>query len=63
MAETNSLLNCRIQQWVPGVRIPPSPRKKEDDGEWVFLARNGWHLNKTAEDFPKIKLLETRQNA
>ncbi|MBR1777817.1 MAG: peptide chain release factor 3 [Alphaproteobacteria bacterium] len=35
----------------------------DHDGEWVFLARNGWHLNKTAEDFPKIKLLETRQNA
>ena len=37
MAETNSLLNCRIQQWVPGVRIPPSPRKKEDDGCIVFF--------------------------
>ena len=35
----------------------------DHDGEWVFLARNAWHLNKTTEDFPKIKLLETRQNA
>ena len=29
MAETNSLLNCRIPQGVPGVRIPPSPRRKK----------------------------------
>ena len=35
----------------------------DHDGEWVFLARNAWHLNKTTEDFPKIKLQETRQNA
>ncbi len=35
----------------------------DHDGEWVFLARNAWHLNKAKEDFPKIKLLETRQNA
>ena len=27
MAETNSLLNCRIPQGVPGVRIPPSPQQ------------------------------------
>ncbi len=25
------------------------------DGSPVFLARNAWHLSKTAEDFPKIK--------
>jgi hypothetical protein len=25
VAETNSLLNCRTEQSVPGVRIPPSP--------------------------------------
>ena len=37
VAETNSLLNCRIPQGVPGVRIPPSPRKKEDDGCIVFF--------------------------
>ena len=41
MAETNSLLNCRIQQWVPGVRIPPSPRKKEDDAESSFFSGYG----------------------
>ena len=29
VAETNSLLNCRIPQGVPGVRIPPSPRRKK----------------------------------
>ena len=29
MAETNSLLNCRIPQGVPGVRIPPSPQQKK----------------------------------
>ena len=32
------------------------------DGNWVFLARNDWHLNKTAEDFPKLKFLKTKQN-
>ena len=36
MAETNSLLNCRIPQGVPGVRIPPSPRT-EDDVETSFF--------------------------
>lgn len=35
----------------------------DHDEEWVFLARNAWHLNKAKEDFPKIKLQETRQNA
>ena len=34
----------------------------DHDGEWVFLARNAWHLNKTKEDNPKIKLVETKQN-
>ncbi len=32
------------------------------DENWVFLTRNDWHLNKTAEDFPKIKFLKTKQN-
>ena len=41
VAETNSLLNCRIQQWVPGVRIPPSPRKKEDDDKSSFFSGYG----------------------
>ncbi len=35
----------------------------DHDGEWVFLARNAWHLNKAVEDYPEIKFLETRQNA
>ena len=30
------------------------------DGSPVFLARNGWHLNKTAEDFPKVKFLTVK---
>lgn len=34
----------------------------DHDGEPVFLARNAWHLNKTKEDNPKIRFLETRQN-
>ena len=37
MAETNSLLNCRTPQGVPGVRIPPSPPDKKDDGCIVFF--------------------------
>lgn len=36
---------------------------KDHDDEWVFLARNAWHLNKAKEDFPKIRLQETKQNA
>ena len=32
------------------------------DENWVFLARNDWHLNKTAEDFPKVKFIKTKQN-
>ena len=41
MAETNSLLNCRILQRVPGVRIPPSPRRKKDDDESSFFSGYG----------------------
>ena len=41
MAETNSLLNCRTPQGVPGVRIPPSPRKKEDDDKSSFFSGYG----------------------
>lgn len=36
---------------------------EDHDGEPVFLARNAWHLNKTAEDYPKITFSATRQNA
>ncbi len=34
---------------------------EDHDGETVFLARNAWHLNKAAEDFPKIILKKTRE--
>ena len=34
---------------------------KDHDGETVFLARNGWHLNKAKEDNPKISLMTTRE--
>ena len=33
----------------------------DHDGANVFLARNAWHLNKAAEDFPKIKFCKTRE--
>ncbi len=29
----------------------------------VFLARNAWHLNKTAEDFPDIEFLKTKEQS
>ena len=34
----------------------------DNEGDWVFLARNDWHLNKTQEDYPKIKMLTTKQH-
>ena len=34
---------------------------EDHDGELVFLARNAWHLNKTMEDFPKVKFSKTRE--
>ncbi|MFZ5608582.1 MAG: peptide chain release factor 3 [Pseudomonadota bacterium] len=30
-------------------------------GEWVFLARNAWHLDKSAEDFPRLRFLKTKE--
>lgn len=33
------------------------------NGDDVFLARNAWHLNKTAEDFPKVQFLKTKEQA
>ncbi|HCU59388.1 MAG TPA: peptide chain release factor 3, partial [Alphaproteobacteria bacterium] len=33
------------------------------NGDHVFLARNAWHLNKTAEDFPSIKFMKTKEQA
>lgn len=34
----------------------------DHDGAPVFLARNGWHLNKTTEDHAEIRLLKTREH-
>lgn len=36
---------------------------EDNDGALVFLARNAWHLNKTQEDFPKVKFLKTKSIA
>ncbi len=33
----------------------------DHDGAAVFLSRNAWHLNKTQEDFPKVKFNTTRE--
>ena len=33
------------------------------NGDNVFLARNAWHLNKTAEDFPDIEFLKTKEQS
>ena len=35
---------------------------QDHDGDMVFLARNDWHLNKTAEDFPKIKFFKVKEH-
>ena len=35
---------------------------QDHDDNWVLLARNDWHLNKTTEDFPKVKFIKTKQN-
>jgi len=34
---------------------------EDHDGDPVFLARNGWHLNHTAETWPKLRLLATKE--
>ncbi len=34
---------------------------EDNDGNLVFLARNAWHLNKTQEDFPKIKFAKVKE--
>ncbi|WPZ33311.1 peptide chain release factor 3 [Thalassobaculum sp. OXR-137] len=36
---------------------------EDHDGDPVFLARNGWHLNHTAETWPKLRLLATKEPA
>ena len=33
----------------------------DHDGAPVFLARNGWHLDRTAEDFPDIRFKKTKE--
>ena len=34
---------------------------EDNDGALVFLARNTWHLNKSQEDFPKIKFSKIKE--
>jgi peptide chain release factor 3 len=34
----------------------------DHDGSPVFMARNGWHLNKAAEDFPDVKFMKTKEH-
>jgi len=35
----------------------------DHDGAPVYMARNAWHLNKAAEDFPDVKLQKTKEQA
>jgi len=35
---------------------------EDHDGEPVFLARNAWHLDRAAEDWPAIRFLKTREH-
>ncbi len=35
----------------------------DHDGLPVFLARNAWHLNKAAEEFPTVRFLKTKESA
>ncbi len=34
----------------------------DHDGEIVFMARNNWHLNKAAEDFPEVAFQKTKEH-
>jgi peptide chain release factor 3 len=37
---------------------------EDHDGALVYLARNAWYLQRTKDDWPQIRFLETReQNA
>jgi len=36
---------------------------EDHDGEPVFLARNAWHLDRAAQDWPDIAFLKTREQA
>jgi len=35
----------------------------DHDGAPVYMARNAWHLNKAAEDFPDVRLQKTKEQA
>ena len=41
----------------------PTAIADDHDGTPVFLARNAWHLDKAAEEWPDIRLLKTIENA
>ncbi len=49
---------AELERFVDGNR---SALAEDHDGALVFLARNGWHMNRTQEDFPKIRFLKTRE--
>lgn len=34
---------------------------EDHDGQLVFMARNAWHLDRAAEDWPDIRFLKTRE--
>lgn len=34
---------------------------EDHDGALVYLARNGWQLNRAQEDFPEVRFLKTRE--
>jgi len=36
---------------------------EDHNGDPVFLARNAWHLERAAQDFPKVRLLKTKEQA
>jgi peptide chain release factor 3 len=46
-----------LKRFIDGNR---SALAEDHDGALVFLARNAWHLNRTQEDFPALRLLKTR---
>jgi peptide chain release factor 3 len=33
----------------------------DHDGEPVFMARNSWHLDQTAKDWPAVRFLKTKE--
>ena len=36
---------------------------EDHDGSPVFLARNAWHLNDAAENWPQLRFLQTKEQA